>query len=276
MGELIGVVNSPRLSSRTVFSLPNYDDVIRERRSLLRAHDYEAAPPADWWKPDQRKGVSPPPLEKPYGSDARLLELVDPGDFSIGNTPLIETIANRESRRTFKEDPLTLEELSFLLWATQGVRAINENNVWTKRTVPSGGGRQPYETYLLVNRVDEIERGLFRYLPIEHKLLPVSEGLPSADELMDKAWFQNFIGKSAVVFVWAAIPYKTEWRYSIMSYKDILIEAGHICQNLYLACEAIGAGTCAIAAYDQKTMDRLLRIDGINEITVYMAPVGKV
>lgn len=79
-----------------------------------------------------------------------------------------------------------------------------------------------------------------------------------------------------MVFVWSAIPYRTEWRYSVLSYKDILIEAGHICQNLYLACEAIGAGTCAIAAYSQKLMDALIGIDGEDELTVYLAPVGKV
>lgn len=252
-----------------------YEEIIRERRNLLKAHDYDALPPEDWWEPDQRKGVPPPPLEKPYDCGSGLLELVNPEDFTIGRIPLIEAIGNRESRRSFKEDPLTLEELSFLLWATQGVRTVDEDKVWTKRVVPSGGGRQPYETYLLVNRVDRIERGIYRYLPIEHKLLQVSKGFPSAGELAGTAWYQDFIGKAAAIFVWAAIPYKTEWRYSLMSYKDILIEAGHICQNLYLACEAIGAGTCAIAAYDQRTMDRLLGIDGREEITVYMAPVGK-
>jgi SagB-type dehydrogenase family enzyme len=104
----------------------------------------------------------------------------------------------------------------------------------------------------------------------------VTENLPQADELTDKAWFQNFIGKSAVVFVWAAIPYKMEWRYSLVAYKDILIEAGHICQNLYLACHGIGAGTCAIAAYEQKVIDELIQVDGENEMTVYIAPVGKI
>jgi len=92
----------------------------------------------------------------------------------------------------------------------------------------------------------------------------------------EDSWFQNFIGKSAVVFVWAAIPYKTEWRYSLVAYKDIMIEAGHICQNLYLACEGIGAGTCAIAAYEQKVIDELIQVDGENEMTVYVSPVGKI
>ncbi len=256
--------------------MTKYDEIIKERRELLKAHDYDTIPPEDWWKPDQQKDVPPPPLEKPFEKDAELINLIDPKDFSVGMVPLVDAIRRRKSRRVFTDESLTLEDLSFLLWATQGVREVDKNKVWTKRAVPSGGGRQPFETYLLVSRVNGIDRGIYRYLPIEHKLILITKDLPEADDLMEKAWFQNFIGKSAVVFVWAAIPYKTEWRYSFISYKDILIEAGHICQNLYLACEGIGAGICAIAAYEQKAMDELLQIDGENEITVYLAPVGKV
>lgn len=251
--------------------LTKYEDIIRERRNLLKAHDYEL-----WWEPDQQKGVAPPPLEKPFDEDAKLIELVNPKEFKVGRVPLIKAIASRESRRAFTDESLTLEEFSFLLWATQGIRVVSENKTWTKRVVPSGGARQPFETYLLVNRVNGIERGIYRYLPIEHKLILVSDNLPDADNLMERAWYQKFIGNSAVVFVWVAIPYRMEWRYGIISYKDILIEAGHICQNLYLACEAIGAGTCAIAAYEQKVLDELLQIDGEDEITVYLSPVGKV
>ena len=67
-----------------------------------------------------------------------------------------------------------------------------------------------------------------------------------------------------------------EWRYDIAAHKVIAIDAGHVCQNLYLACEAINAGTCAVAAYNQSLMDKLLKIDGDEEFTIYMAPVGKV
>jgi len=254
----------------------DYDKLIKERRSLLKAHDYDAFPPEPWWEPDQRKGKDPPPLEKPYPEGAELIDLVDPKDFHVGTVPLIDAIARRQSHRAFTDEPLSLEDLSFLLWATQGVREVDKNKVWTKRAVPSGGGRQPFETYLLISNVDGLERGVYRYLPIEHKLLLVSTDYPDAEELNEKAWYQNFIGKSAVVFVWAAIPYKTEWRYSIISYKDILIEAGHVCQNLYIACEGIGAGTCAIAAYEQSVMDDLIHVDGEEEMTVYISPVGKV
>ncbi|MFW9918183.1 MAG: SagB/ThcOx family dehydrogenase [Candidatus Thorarchaeota archaeon] len=254
----------------------DYDKIIKERRELLKAHDYDSFPPEPWWEPDQRKGKAPPPLEKPYDPTAELIDLIEPKQFQIGRIPLIDAIARRKSHRVFTEEALTLEELSFLLWSTQGVREVDKNKVWTKRAAPSGGGRQPFETYLLVNNIEGLACGVYRYLPIEHKLVVVSNELPAAEELMEKAWYQNFIGKSAVVFVWAAIPYKTEWRYSLISYKDILIEAGHICQNLYLACEGIGAGTCAIAAYEQTTIDELIRVDGQDEMTVYISPVGKV
>jgi SagB-type dehydrogenase family enzyme len=256
--------------------LTKYDEVINERRELLKAHNYGAISQEEWQESDQKKGVPLPPPEKPYGKEAELIDLVNPENFSVGKVSLIDALGNRKSRRVFTDEAISMEELSFLLWATQGVRMIDEKRVRTKRVVPSGGGCQPFETYLLVKRVDGIERGIYRYLPIEHKLILVSEDLPNAEELMNKTWFQRFIGKSAVVFAWAAIPYKTEWRYSSRSYKDILIEAGHICQNLYLACEAIGAGTCAIANYNQKGIDELLQIDGENEITVYLSPVGKV
>jgi SagB-type dehydrogenase family enzyme len=71
------------------------------------------------------------------------------------------------------------------------------------------------------------------------------------------------------------IPYRAEWRYHIAAHKAALLDAGHICQNLYLACEGIGIGTCAIAAYDQQKTDELIGVDGVAEYSVYMSPVGK-
>jgi SagB-type dehydrogenase family enzyme len=79
-----------------------------------------------------------------------------------------------------------------------------------------------------------------------------------------------------VVFIWTAIPYRTEWRYGPVSPKLIALDAGHACQNLYLAVEAVGAGTCGIGAYDQELSDRMCGVDGRDEVVIYMAPVGKV
>jgi hypothetical protein len=112
---------------------------------------------------DQKKGVPVPPPEKPYPADAILIDLIAAEDLTVGTMPLIEAIRRRRSRRKFTGEPLTLEQLSFLLWATQGVsKAITDDGhvIRTFRTVPSGGARHPFETYLLVNRVEGFEPGL--------------------------------------------------------------------------------------------------------------------
>jgi SagB-type dehydrogenase family enzyme len=170
---------------------------------------------------------------------------------------------------------VSLEELSFLLWATQGIRhKIDYGHAY--RTVPSAGCRHALETYLCVLNVESLEQGVYRYLPLEHKLLFEFTEDHLEGKIVEAVYGQTYPGRAAVTFIWTAIPYRMEWRYDLAAHKMIALDAGHVCQNLYLACEAISSGTCAIAAYDQDAMDRLLRIDGIDEFAIYMAPVGKV
>jgi SagB-type dehydrogenase family enzyme len=226
---------------------------------------------------DQMKGLPLPPIQKPYPEGAGLIDLVSPAEFTVGRIALIDAIRSRESRRKYTEEPLSLEELSFLLWATQGVRELIRNGLVTLRTVPSGGGMHPFETYLLVNRVEGVEPGIYRYLAIEHKLYQEVAGeIQRIERIGEICNGQHFVGKGAVVFIWAVRPYRTEWRYGEDSLKDILISVGHICQNLYLACESIGAGTCATVAYQQEPLDDLIGVDGDEEVALYLAPVGKV
>lgn len=87
---------------------------------------------------------------------------------------------------------------------------------------------------------------------------------------------QRYAGSGAVTFVWTTLPYRMEWRYGLCAHRVILMDAGHLCQNLYLACSAVNAGTCAIGAYDQEKMDTLIGVDGNEEFTLYLAPVGRV
>jgi SagB-type dehydrogenase family enzyme len=226
---------------------------------------------------DQMKGLPLPPIQKPYSKNAELVDLINPEQFSLGNMPLIEAIRNRRSRRNFTQESLTFEELSFLLWVTQGVEKLIHNGLVTIRTVPSGGAMHPFETYLLINRVNGVRPGLYRYLALNHKLLKLySKGVDLPSKINEASNGQNFIGESAVVFIWTVRPYRTEYRYGEDSLKDILISVGHICQNLYLACESIGAGTCAIVAYNQKSLDSFVGVDGEDEIALYLAPVGRV
>ena len=144
------------------------------------------------------------------------------------------------------------------------------------KTVPSAGARHSFETYLVINRVHDVKPGLYRYLSLDHKLLFIS----SEEDLDEKIAFacrnQRFLKDAAVVFIWTTITYRMEWRYHIISNKLIAIDAGHMCQNLYLASESISAGTCSIGAYDQDNVDAILGVDGVEELTIYVAPVGKI
>jgi SagB-type dehydrogenase family enzyme len=244
---------------------------------------------ADLWEEfhqmesDQKRGLPPPPVEKPYPADAQRIDLVPPEKFRVGNIPLIEAIRCRRSRREFSPQPLSLEELSFLAWATQGASKMGsgpKDVLWMGsallRTVPSGGARHPFEMYLLVRRVDGLAPGLYRYLPLEHQVYLLAE-YAALEEKIEAAWGpRRSLSESAVVFIWTAIPYRTEWRYLALSPKIIAQDSGHLCQNLYLACEAIGAGTCAIGAFSQKKLDALVGVDGEEEFVIYLAPVGKI
>ena len=230
----------------------------------------------DFSQTAQSRGLPPPPLQKPVAPDAAVLSLVAPQDWTkIGDVPLRDAIAARKSHRAFRPEALSLEELSFLLWATQGLRRPpSEQHAY--RTVPSAGCRHALETYLAAFRVEGLARGLYRYLPVDHALTVVGRPEFLEGSVSVAALNQGFVARGAATFFWTAVPARMEWRYGDASYKVIALDAGHVCQNLYLACEAVGAGTCAVAAYDQEEADALLGLDGEEEFTVYLAPVGKV
>lgn len=229
----------------------------------------------NFWATPQSEGVHPPPVQKPAPPGSRIIPLPGRDTWSIPACDLQTAIAGRKSHRRFTASPLSLEELSFLLWATQGVRAVLHEAA-VLRTVPSAGCRHPFETYLAINHVNDLDSGLYRYLPLDHSLLFIREVEHLSAQLTAATWGQSFAGKAAATFLWTAVPSRTEWRYGDASYKVIALDAGHVCQNLYLACAAIGAGTCAIAAYNQDLADDLLGVDGDDEFCVYIAPVGKV
>jgi SagB-type dehydrogenase family enzyme len=230
----------------------------------------------DFSRTDQALGYRPPPAEKPCRPEACRVDLVGPGQWkTVRAVDLTEAIARRQSRRSFQPQPLTLEELSYLLWATQGVRDLAGGNP-ALRTVPSAGARHSLETYVLAFDVAGLPRGVYRYLPLEHQLLFEFEEEALDTKLVQACLGQEFVARAAATFVWSVVPYRMEWRYGLAAHRVIALDAGHVCQNLYLACEAIGAGTCAMAAYHQERLDRLLRLDGNEEFVLYLAPVGKV
>ena len=225
----------------------------------------------------QHRGVPVPPLQEPVAKQLVRISLPDRESWNhiLQETDLADAIGNRRSRRNYSDDYLKVEELAFLLWTTQGQRKPGEQPPHF-RTVPSAGARHSFETYLFIHRVEKIPPGLYRYLPLSHELVLLYATDDQSKLKLSRAVLgQKFVADSAVVFVWTTVPNRMEWRYLQAAHRVILLDAGHVCQNLYLACEAIQAGTCAIAAYDQEAMDELIRVDGEEQFTIYLAPVGK-
>jgi SagB-type dehydrogenase family enzyme len=233
--------------------------------------DYEKKVPES----DENKGFPFPSFQKEYNESKLLIDLISPKDFKIGKVPFLEVINKRMSRRKYSVESINLEELSFLLWCTQGVKRMFKNRAAILRTVPSAGAKSPFESYLIINRVEGVEAGLYRYISFKHKLLFIKKIEDTEKIIGQLTYDQMFVGKGAVIFCWVAIPYRTEWRYTTLAHKFLAIDLGHVSENLYLACEALKLGTVAIGYYEQKKFDALLELDGKNEFVVLISPVGK-
>ncbi|MBH1940812.1 SagB/ThcOx family dehydrogenase [Mobilitalea sibirica] len=249
---------------------------IMELREMMKAVSNEGV------ISDQMEGKPQPPMDK-ICQGTKIIPLSRNFEGVIKKNDFLHLLNTRTSKRRYSEEGLTLEELSFLLWATQGVKAVvGKQRKATMRTVPSAGARHPFETYLFINRVEGLEPGIYHYLAMEHKLEYLKKLDNQADRVSEAYCGQTFFGNAPASFVWTVLPYRSEWRYTTDAHKYALLDAGHVCQNLYLASEAIDCGTCAIGAYDQALADALLDLDtnpsyeAENEFVVYAASVGKV
>jgi SagB-type dehydrogenase family enzyme len=249
-------------------------DIISNKRKFMKSNFDEADRLGI--ESDQEKELPQPPLQNAYEDNSTIIGLPDFDSSMLSKVDIYECLKDRRSVRQYKDEELTLKELSFLLWATQGVDKVINDGYATRRPVPSAGARHPFETYIIVDKVEGLQKGMYRYLPITHELLYMYSDDDMAQKVTEASLGQSFVGRSSVVFIWSCVAYRGEWRYSIMAHKPMLLDAGHICQNLYLACEAIKCGTCAVAAYDQTLTDNIIKVDGEEEFTVYLSPVGKV
>ena len=223
---------------------------------------------------DQRQDKPQPPYEIPVEEGKPLIELPDPETIDFGGYDLRQAIEERRSLRRYTDESLTLEQLSYLLWLTQGVKKVDEKRHVVWRTVPSAGCRHPFETYLSINRVDGLEPGLYRYVATEHKLVALRIDGKFNDKLTEACAGQRQVDTSAVTFIWAAVPYRTVWRYSERSYRYLYLDAGHVCQNLHLAAESLNCGICAIGAYDDDAADELMGFNPPEMFVIYMASLG--
>lgn len=224
------------------------------------------------YKSDQALKKPQPPLVK---APMRETSIELPTDFdAVQTASLTELLKARKSSRVYTEDKMTLLQLSYLLWATQGIKEIRGKSYATLRTVPSGGARHPFETYLMVNKVEGLQPGRYHYLPWTHSLEFLGEVEDMEASITESLSRQAWARKSAVVFYWSFVAYRSEWRYGIHAHRPVLIDAGHVGENLYLAATALKLGCCAIAAFDRPTCDAMFELDGEEEFVIYTTTVG--
>jgi len=224
---------------------------------------------------DQSKGIDAPPVSKPAcGATIKL-----PVYGNILTAPNYEELLDtRRSLRSYSDKALTQEQLTFMLWSTQGIQYAREVN--GLRPVPSGGCRHPFETYIVIKSVKGLEPGVYHYLPLEDvgqksatiEKIGIVEDYESTitNMLVGQAW----AAKAPAVLFYSCIPYRAEWRYAEASHRVQLIDLGHLGQNAMLSAVALGLGSCCLAAYDQNVCDNVLGLDGVNEYTVYAVSVG--
>jgi SagB-type dehydrogenase family enzyme len=224
--------------------------------------------------PPQQVGAPQPPLELPPPTGAELIPLSLGDDLHIPGADLRSMIEQRRSLRRYADTPLSQMELSYLLWLTQGVKRVSPRPA-TLRTVPSAGARHAFETYLLVNRVSGLEAGLYRFVATRHALLRLPAEPDVTGQVMGATHGQESIAQSAVTFLWAAVTERMAWRYVERSMRYLFLDAGHVCQNLYLAAESIDCGVCAIAAFEDEAINAILGLDGVEQFVIYLGAVGK-
>ena len=242
------------------------------RASIRRGYEEEEYPD---YQTDQELKRPQPPLVKAPMTD-NLIDL--PLDFEgiEKETDYLTIVNTRSSHRVYTERQISLKQLSYLLWTAQGIKEIRGKSYATLRTVPCGGARHQFETYMALRNVEGLRDGLYHYLPMGHKI----EFLKEVEDLRD------FIGKSLEGQVWAAKAnvvfyfsidfYRVEWRYGIYAHSVARIDAGYISENIYLSSTALGLGGCAIGSVNGKYCDETFGLDGENETVMFAHPVGTV
>jgi SagB-type dehydrogenase family enzyme len=202
--------------------------------------------------------------------DAETVKLPEPV-ISAGKF-IWDVLSQRRSRRNYSDVSLSMKELSQMLWATQGVTA--QSGRYAFRTAPSAGALYPIETYVLVNRVKDLEAGIYHYDILNHKLEVLKKG-DFGMKISQAALGQTMLNEAAFVFIWTAVVARSKWKYRERAYRYIYMDAGHIGQNAYLAAETLGLGCCTVGAFFDEAVDSIIGIDGKNEISVYLCSVGK-
>lgn len=203
------------------------------------------------------------------GEERRRIALPEPRD---PGTTLAEAFRERRSVRTYRAGPLTLDEISLILWAAQGITDPARGF----RTAPSAGATFPLEVYLAVGdggQQEKVPPGLYRYVPGRHALELLRTGDVRRD-LYRAALRQDSVRSAPMVVILTGVTARTSGRYGARAERYIAMEAGHVSQNIYLQATALGLGTVAIGAFQDATVARILDLPS-GENPLYLMPLGR-
>ena len=184
---------------------------------------------------------------------------------------LWQCLARRRSERDYTTDPLSLEELSKLMWAAQGVTA--RAGMHLLRTAPSAGALYPFETYLYIDKVEEVPKGIYHFNVADFVLERMQDG--NFNQAITAASLgQPVVRRAAVIFIWTAMMLRCMVKYRDRAVRYIAMDLGHVCQNIQLAATAMGLGSCPIGAFFDDDFNELLGVDGEEETVVYLVTAG--
>ncbi len=226
--------------------------------------------------PHNMHGLTPPTYETaPFKetADAETMDLPPP---HLPAVPFDELVSARHSCRRFEARPLTLSELSTILYAGYGILAIQElDGEFLERPVPSGGGLYPLELYLLVQRVDGLAEGSWHYVPLGHRLEGMHEHpLPP---LFTSEMFlgQSYLSECAAIIVITSVVERSMWKYEDRGYRYILLEAGHVAQNVNLCAGALRIGSLNLGGFFDRDLLGVVHADRDTEIALYGVALGR-
>ncbi|QPJ60710.1 MAG: SagB/ThcOx family dehydrogenase [Candidatus Nitronauta litoralis] len=256
--------------STDIFSI---SELFHENTKLHLDTGFLLAPKSDFTRSELRnmaKGYK----KYPY---AKIISLPGKETWPNGINDFDQVIKERRSVRTFGEKPVSLPELSKILFQTFGISGeipIPGGGAQYLRTSPSGGALYPAEIYLAIRNVEGLEKGLYHYQVSSHSL-EVLELLDPTEKLNEALCGQEYCEQASIVFLISGFIARTKYKYGERGYRYVLLDIGHLGQNLYLSCAALNFGIMTTCGFFDDLVNKFLKIDGTSEAMMYAAFVGK-
>ena len=208
-----------------------------------------------------------PPLYKDYPG-ANKISLPKP---DYRGMVLEDVIKKRRSVREYSSRPLELYQVSQILFAAQGVTGSLHGR--PVRAAPSAGALYPFEVYVIVNNVEDLQKGIYHYSVVNHALELIKPGDYRSD-ITSAGLKQEMLGDSGITIVLTAIFDRTRHKYGERGFRYVYMEGGHISQNISLQAVSLGLGSVCVGAFLDKKINKLIEVDGQKESAIYLHSVG--